>query len=51
MAVIAPTVFMSGIAETLAAGVTAVAAYLRAPLLVTILVGMGSVVLFRMLIN
>ena len=51
MAVIAPTVFMSGIAETLAAGVTAVAAYLRAPLLATILVGMGSVVLFRLLIN
>jgi uncharacterized membrane protein len=51
MAVITPTVFMSGIAEILAAGVTALAAYLRAPLLVTILVGMGSVVLFRMLIN
>jgi uncharacterized membrane protein len=51
MAVIAPTIFMSGIANALAAFVTAVAAYFRLPLLVTILVGMTSVVLFRLLIN
>jgi uncharacterized membrane protein len=51
MAVIAPTIFMSGIANALAAFVTGVAAYFRLPLLVTILVGMTSVVLFRLLIN
>jgi uncharacterized membrane protein len=49
MAVIAPTVLMTGKAESLAAILTAVAAFLRAPLLVTILVGMVSVVGFRWL--
>jgi uncharacterized membrane protein len=50
MAVIAPKVFMAGPAEMLAGGVTLTAALLRFPLLVTIIVGMGSVVLFRHLI-
>jgi uncharacterized membrane protein len=49
MAVIAPTVLMTGRAESLAAIATAVAAFLRAPLLVTILVGMVCVVGFRWL--
>jgi uncharacterized membrane protein len=49
MAVIAPTVLMTGRAESLAAIATAIAAFLRAPLLVTILVGMVSVVGLRWL--
>lgn len=48
MAVITPTVFMAGVAEMLAAIATAIAAFLRLPLLVTILIGVVSVVLFRM---
>jgi uncharacterized membrane protein len=51
MAVITPTVFMSGRAETLAAVATAISAYLRLPLLVTILVGVASVVVFRALLS
>jgi uncharacterized membrane protein len=51
MAVITPTVFMTGRAETLAAIVTAVAAYLRLPLLVVILAGMSSVVGLRYFIQ
>jgi uncharacterized membrane protein len=51
MAVITPTVFMTGTAEALAAVATAIAAFLRLPLLATILVGVVSVVLFRMLIK
>jgi uncharacterized membrane protein len=51
MAVITPTVFMTGKAETLAAVATAVAAFLRLPLLATILVGVVSVVIFRMVLN
>jgi uncharacterized membrane protein len=50
MSVIAPKVFMAGPAEMLAGGVTLAAALLRFPLLVTISLGMGSVVLFRHLI-
>ena len=50
MAVIAPNVFLKGPAEMLAGGMTLGSALLRLPLLVTILVGMGSVVLFRLLI-
>ena len=46
-AVIAPTVFMQGWAEILAGALTAVAALLRAPLLVVIAVGVGSVVVAR----
>ncbi len=49
MAVITPTVLMTGKAESLAAIATALAAFLRAPLLVTILVGMVSVVGLRWL--
>jgi uncharacterized membrane protein len=51
MAVIAPTVFMQGPAEMLAGALTLASALLRLPLLVTILVGMASVVLFRTLLN
>ena len=51
MAVITPTVFMTGRAETLAAVATAVAAFFRLPLLAVILVGVVSVVGFRMLLN
>jgi uncharacterized membrane protein len=47
MAVITPTVFMSGPAEALAGAATAVAAFLRLPLLATIVVGVVSVVVFR----
>ena len=36
MAVIAPTILTTGIAETLAAALTAVSAFMRAPLVVTI---------------
>jgi uncharacterized membrane protein len=46
MAVVAPTVFATGVAETLAAVVTALAAT-RLPLLATIVVGVGSVVVLR----
>ncbi len=49
MAVITPTVLMTSRAESLAAIATALAAFFRAPLLVTILVGMVSVVGLRWL--
>ena len=49
MAVITPTVLMTGRAESGAAIATALAAFFRAPLLVTILVGMVSVVGLRWL--
>lgn len=51
MAVITPTVFMTGRAEALAAAVTALAAYFKLPLLLTIFAGAASVVLFRLLLN
>lgn len=47
MAVIVPTVLTTGVAETIAAGITAVAAVLRLPMLVTIAVGVVSVVILR----
>ena len=47
MAVIAPVILATGRAETLAAAITAVAAFLRLPLAVTILVGIVSVVVLR----
>ena len=47
MAVIAPTVLATGIAETIAAAITATSAFFRLPMIVTILIGMGSVVLLR----
>ncbi len=48
-AVIAPSVFLEGPAEKLAGAVTLAVALMRAPLLVTIVTGMASVVLFRYL--
>jgi uncharacterized membrane protein len=48
-AVITPTVFLSGHAETIAALLTATAALFRMPLLVTILTGVVSVVALRWL--
>lgn len=51
MAVITPTVLLSGFAETLAALATALAAYLRMPLLVTIGIGMATVVILRTFLN
>ena len=51
MAVIAPVILATGIAETLAAGVTAVAAYLRLPLALTITIGVVSVVALRAVLH
>ncbi len=48
MAVIVPSVLTTGVAETVAAGITAVAAMLRLPMLVTIVVGVVSVVVLRL---
>ncbi len=48
MAVIAPTIIATGVAETIAAAITAASAMLRLPMIVTVLVGMASVVLLRM---
>jgi len=50
MAVIAPTILATGIAETIAAAITAAAALLRLPLVVVILIGVVSVVLLRMVL-
>ena len=50
MAVIAPTILTTGLAETIAAAITAVSAFMRAPLVVTILIGVVSVVLLRMVL-
>lgn len=50
MAVIAPMVLATGVAETVAAAITAACAFLRLPMIVTILIGMGSVVLLRVFI-
>ncbi|PCH81136.1 MAG: hypothetical protein COB90_05935 [Hyphomicrobiales bacterium] len=49
IAVIAPMAFATGIAETLAAAVTLLAAT-RLPLIVSIICGVGAVVLFRHLL-
>ena len=51
MAVITPTVFMTGASETLAAVATAVAAFVRLPLLAVIFVGVVSVVGFRFFLH
>lgn len=51
VAVIAPTVLTTGVAETAAAVITAGAALLRVPLIVTIVTGVISVVLLRMILN
>ncbi len=50
MAVIAPTILTTGAAETIAAGITAAAAFMRMPFVVTILIGVASVVLLRMVL-
>ncbi len=47
MAVIAPTILATGIAETLAAAITAAGAFMRLPLALTIIVGVASVVVLR----
>jgi uncharacterized membrane protein len=51
MAVIAPTILTTGVAETGAAALTAVAAFMRLPLVVTALIGVVSVVALRLVIN
>ena len=51
MAVIAPTILTTGLAETIAAAITAISAFMRAPLVVTILIGVVSVVLLRMVLG
>ena len=48
MAVIAPTVFATGLAETVASAVTLLAAF-RLPLLVAVAIGVASVVGLRLL--
>lgn len=47
MAVIAPVILATGPAETIAAAITAVVAFFRLPLAVTIVVGIVSVVASR----
>lgn len=51
MAVIAPVILTTGWAETIAAAITSVAAFARLPLAISILVGVGSVVLLRSLMT
>lgn len=48
MAVIAPVILTTGWAESVAAAITAVAAFVRLPLTVTILIGIVSVVALRL---
>ena len=51
MAVIAPTILTTGPAESIAAILTAVMAFMRAPLVVTVLTGVICVVLLRMVLS
>jgi uncharacterized membrane protein len=51
MAVIAPMILATGLAESIAAAITAVAAFFRLPLAVTIVVGIVSVVALRAILN
>jgi uncharacterized membrane protein len=51
MSVIAPTVVATGVAETLAAVITAGAAMLRLPLIAVVIVGMVSVVGLRIMLG
>lgn len=51
MAVIAPTILATGTAETIAAAITATAAFMRLPFIVAILIGVVSVVLLRMVFS
>lgn len=50
MAVITPTVLMTGKAETIAAVITAIAAFFRLPLLLTIVIGITSVWVLKTLL-
>lgn len=47
MAVIAPAVLTTGPAETIAAGVTAAAAFLRLPMMAVVAIGVAAVVALR----
>ena len=47
MAVIAPVILTTGLAESIAAAITAVAAFFRLPLALTIVIGIVSVVVLR----
>ena len=51
MAVIAPVILTTGWAESIAAAITAFAAFFRLPLTLTIVIGIVSVVVLRMLLN
>lgn len=51
MAVIAPVILTTGWAESIAAAITAVAAFVRLPLTVTILIGIVSVVALRLVLG
>jgi uncharacterized membrane protein len=51
MAVIAPTILITGVAETFAAAITAVAAMFRLPLIVVVIIGVVSVVALRTVIH
>ena len=51
MAVIAPTILTTGVAESIAAAITVAAAFMRMPFVVTILIGVVSIVLLRMVLN
>jgi uncharacterized membrane protein len=50
MAVIAPTVLATGAAETIAAAITAVAAFLRLPMIAVVAIGVAAVVALRALL-
>jgi uncharacterized membrane protein len=50
MAVIAPTVFATGVAETLAAIIAACAAIARLPLIAVVVIGVASAALLRMVV-
>lgn len=51
MAVIAPVILTTGWAESIAAAITALAAFVRLPLTLTIIIGIVSVVLLRMVLH
>lgn len=51
MAVIAPVILTTGVAETLAAAITATAGFFRLPLALTIVIGILSVVVLRLLLQ
>jgi uncharacterized membrane protein len=50
-AVIAPTILLTGNAERIAGILAAISAWFRLPLIVTILIGVGSVVLLRQVMS